>query len=145
MFLFGYRYHDSVLCVNKLRAIASFLVLATWLSCSIRCQLVMAGVFSPQKPIASLDTQGSSAPDSDDDSVCSWMESGGYEAPDCGITVDIPIFDDQQQFLWALLILEHESPQARSSSDDPIPPELPQSWQFSSRTALPARPPSFVS
>ena len=131
--------------MNKLKSIFSFLVLASWLSCTLHCQLAMAGVLQPQKAFAALDAPAS-APDSDEDSVCSWMESGGCEARDCSIAVDFPLVECAPfESLWTLIFA---NPVPRVCSDgnvEPVPPELPQSWQFSLRTALPARAPSFIS
>lgn len=75
--------------------------------------------------------------------ICCSLASAIYKADDYhALTVAVPI---------AALLDDWDLPALLQYSDRPLPsistspPELPKSWQFNYRTALPPRAPSFVS
>ena len=128
--------------VNRLKGIMSVIVLALWASCTIHCELEM---FASAKASSCCqgDEQRSGKPASPESCVCTVIASGGYT-----VQKNAPVAAPAPE-----VILEFtEIPQSEDALREAVvedlifaPPELPRSWQFSLRTALPPRAPSFVS
>jgi len=82
--------------------------------------------------------------DSDcDDDACAVVESASYKTENNRVAIPTPVLVPAL-FLTPLLSLEVVFA-ANLLVFEASPPELPATWQFSFRTALPPRAPSFVS
>lgn len=130
--------------VNRLKGILSVIVLALWASCTIRCELEMFASAKASSCCNAGEESGGGAPaSSPDHCVCSVIASGGYvvqkSAPLAALAPDA--------ILVFTVAAESEAALREAVVEDLIfaPPELPKIWQFSLRTALPPRAPSFVS
>jgi hypothetical protein len=75
---------------------------------------------------------------------CASVESGFYKTEDGRQVVPTPPLV-ASAFLTAILLEAAQDATPTDVISDSIPPELPKVWQFSFRTALPPRAPSFVS
>lgn len=128
--------------VKRLKTVLSLIVLALWSACTINCEIVnlTAAEMSP-----CCDEQGGKqqqTPAQSDHCVCSWVKSGGYIAEKTAVPLLLPVCLP----LFALpAYSEVPMPDAQAKELTCSPPELLTSWQFSSRTALSPRAPSFVS
>ncbi|HWN97510.1 MAG TPA: hypothetical protein VNT99_20945 [Methylomirabilota bacterium] len=78
---------------------------------------------------------------SDEDDGCVTVESGSYKVPDTVPEVPAPVF---AVVLFELPIFIAE-PLGQPAPERAAPDEIPASWLFFSRTALPPRAPSLVS
>ncbi|MCI0538431.1 MAG: hypothetical protein L0Z50_24760 [Verrucomicrobiales bacterium] len=83
--------------------------------------------------------------DCGDDDACATVESGNYKSEEGQVSAPkAPILP--VAFALALLSdLAALEPPASEISPEATPPELAHVWQFSFRTALPPRAPSFIS
>ena len=75
-----------------------------------------------------------------DDDACAQLEGGAYKVADPQVTPSLPLLT----LLFQVLVIEPVVSEASVLATAP-PPEIPVGWQFSFRTALPPRAPSFVS
>ena len=125
-----------------LRTITVLALVALWLPVSVHCQL-------EQLPglefLSCCDHEDTTAPHPDDDCEgdgCAVVESGLYKTEERQNSLTAPNFPPVQSSSVrmtsapaAVLALVHGT----------SPPELSRIWQFSFRTALPPRAPSFAS
>ena len=126
-----------------LRTITVLALVALWLPVSVHCQL-------EQLPglefLSCCDHEDTTAPHQDDDCEgdgCAVVESGLYKTEERQNSLTAPNFPP----------VKFQSPQTPITSAPAVrafvhgtaPPELSCIWQFSFRTALPPRAPSFVS
>jgi hypothetical protein len=74
------------------------------------------------------------------DDACSTLENGGYKVAETETAVPVPSLTVLllQLSLWEIVPSEQPSPVTAS------PPEIPVSWTFLFRTALPPRAPSLA-
>jgi hypothetical protein len=79
-----------------------------------------------------------------DTDSCASVESGFYKIEDAGQVVPMPPLIPSA-FLTATMLEAARPAVFQSVIFDFAPTELPRLWQFSQRTALPPRAPSFVS
>lgn len=129
--------------VKLLRAMLTMLLVALWPLATSHCSL---------EQLAGLDflacaDEAAAAPHQDQDcgtDSCASVESGCYKTEDASHVVPTPS-------LMASVLLNDLPLEAGPSGDasltvlDFVPPELPNFWQFSLRTALPPRAPSLDS
>jgi hypothetical protein len=126
--------------VNRWKAILSLLCLAVWLPATQHCKL------ENLPGLAFLQCAGDTPTNSDcgDGDQCDQVERGLYKSESTTLVLTPPA-------IVALFVAAELSEQFESSQILTIgakvapPPDLPTSWQFSSRTALPVRAPSFAS
>lgn len=123
----------------------TLLVLANWFACIVHCQSEQARL--PSNPVGSLQTgfvAASQASGGEDCHVCDWVATGGYKtsesrvvAPDV-VPVLMPTFTP----------VPHSSlpvTQVHFAEWSTPPPDLPGTFLFVCRTALPVRAPSLAS
>ena len=107
----------------------------------IRCEMEMTSRSVPLNCCAS--ENGGSNQNQTDKCVCSFLESGGILSEQSHITLPSP---NELLVLFAVIQDTDELPAIHSVADATLaPPELKSCWQFSFRTALSPRAPSFVS
>ena len=115
----------------------SFVVLALWLVATHHCQL--ENVPGLKFLRCASPAPGSSHCEGDS---CQIVESGAYKICDTRACVVVAP-------LLAVIVpaeaLEDSATAEGTAASEALPPELPQSWQFISRTALPVRAPSVSS
>ena len=118
-----------------------------WLPCTLHCSLAAAGI--PLADCCEGATAGEKSPDSPasdpcrDCPTCSAVESGGYVKQDQAVDVK-PVLTVAWLWDW----LESLTPPVSadvSSLRTISPPELPPSWRFVERAALPPRAPACLS
>jgi hypothetical protein len=78
---------------------------------------------------------------SGEDDACASVESASYKTPEAALDVPVPSFS----FVLFQLPVLAAPPAQQVAPVTAAPSEIPTSWQFVSRTALPPRAPSFVS
>ena len=71
---------------------------------------------------------------------CAQLEKATYKTSDPQVTPSLPLLT----LLFQVLVIEPAVSEQSILASAP-PPEIPAGWQFSFRTALPPRAPSFVS
>jgi hypothetical protein len=129
--------------VKSLRILLTLLLVALWPLVTSHCSLEQM----PGLEILACADETATAPHQENDCQtdgCAAVESGFYKTEDGREVVPLPPLIPSA-FLTTIF-LEAAPPAAVSRvAIDSAPPELPQSWQFSFRTALPPRAPSFVS
>ena len=78
------------------------------------------------------------------DSTCCTLASGSYKADDYSrLHIAAPLFIGV--FIFEAFAAEAEPDTTVRKADDSGPPTLFKTWQFTFRTALPPRAPSFAS
>lgn len=127
----------------RFRSIVSLLLVAVWLPAISHCKLEVLPGFS----FLVCGDQADDAPHQDNDcdsDGCAQFEDGLYKTEDAQDLASVPVFVPAD-FLG--LALERVSWPSPGLLDFPAtgPPELPVTWQFSRRTALPVRAPSLTS
>ena len=129
--------------VKSLRILLTLLLVALWPLVTSHCSLEQM----PGLEFLACADEAATAPHQENDcetDSCASVESGFYKTEDGRQVVPPPPLTPSA-FLTEIL-LEAEQPAAAGCVVfDSIPPELPKVWQFSLRTALSPRAPSFVS
>ncbi|MEY2408587.1 MAG: hypothetical protein QOF48_1257 [Verrucomicrobiota bacterium] len=116
-------------------------LLAVWLAATNHCRLE----FIPGLSFMACCEQGDGAPTQDKDCEtdgCAAVESGFYKMEDGQASLSAPPVAALPLLLPLFLI---QVPPATTVVPDVIPPELPVTWQFSSRAAASPRAPSLLS
>ena len=126
--------------VNRWKAIFSLLCLAVWLPATQHCKL------ENLPGLTFLQCAGETPTNSDcgDGDECDQVERGLYKSERTGMVVTPPPM---------ILLFAAAEPDQQIQSSEWVaaeakaapPPQLPKSWQFSCRAALPVRAPSFAS
>lgn len=129
--------------VKSLRILLTLLLVALWPLVTSHCSLEqMPGL----EFLACVD-EAATAPHQEngcETDSCASVESGFYKTEDGRQVVPMPPLV-ASAFLTEILLEAEKPATAGCVVFDSIPPELPKVWQFSLRTALPPRAPSFVS
>lgn len=127
--------------MTKLTKLFAVLTLALWGLASMHCTLEALPGLDFLKTCCFADTAPSSHQGCESDG-CAAVEDGSYRAE------EQPVFAPQPLLAHALLTSVTEPMRSELQAPFPVgslaPPELPRSWQFSRRTALPPRAPSLV-
>jgi hypothetical protein len=129
--------------VKWLKTVVALMLLALWMPATSLCLIERAGWFANDNCCPS---SSQSAPNSQSsgEATCCALASATYEANNNQtVAVASPIV--AFLVLWDLTAVVEELNTPQSVSLSPSPPDLPVTWQFSLRTALPPRAPSFVS
>ena len=137
---------DKFRPVTRLRSIVCLLLIAVWLPASSHTLLEFAGVIHERHANHDADSSGSHEHD-----------TANHEAADgkCAVSstqINIPVRDMLAlPLLFCARALSdaaelHSEPEASGLAPPGVaPPQLSHRWQFSFRTALPARAPSLIS
>lgn len=133
--------------MNKIRTALTILLAILWLPVSSHCLfLEVTSGFESLSCCFHTDTE-EKAPHHEEDCAtdsCSVVEGAKYKSSFQRVTV--PLLDTQVLFeLLPLLEPALTSKVLSAHQSDDALAQLPVSWQFSARTALPSRAPSFVS
>ena len=126
-----------LLCVRWLYSVAASVLLAIWLPATSLCLLERANWLSNDECCPSSSEQ---APTKDGNNCCV-LASAPYKAGDTRPIAPLAILLSFFTVAEPLAALDEPLHPALSLS----PPDLPNTWQFSFRTALPPRAPSLVS
>lgn len=132
-----------MLRVNIVKKIAAWLLLAVWLPVTSHCLLELAEFIPLDDCCAASSSSTGSHQDGADD-ACNTLESASYKVDDNAAVLIPPAVG---LLVCVLAPLEDLSVAAQFSSDflTVAPPNLPVTWQFSYRAALPIRAPSAAS
>jgi hypothetical protein len=127
--------------VKRFHRIVALCVLAVWSACMVRCELE-----ATLHAAASCCDEGekpSPAPVQANHCICTFVQSGGiiYEKSD----VSIPAQTAAVFVLTAAFEANDFQPKPAFAGLTHSPPDHLNCWQFSFRTALPPRAPSFIS
>ncbi|HKS37334.1 MAG TPA: hypothetical protein VJW76_09110 [Verrucomicrobiae bacterium] len=128
--------------MNSWKRILAAALLVLWVPLTMHCRLESL----PGMEFLACCPHEEAAPhqDSDcDDDACAVVESASYKTENGRIAIPTPVLVPAL-FLAPLLRLE-AIPAVNHLAFEKPSPELPVSWQFSFRAALPPRAPSFVS
>jgi len=118
------------------------MLLTLWLPATLCCVLERADVPGFIDCCVDEATDGQPEQPCESDTCCQ-VEKGSYKLEQVSIRIAVPqisVLDD----LLNALAADHDVSIGSASPSFP-PPDLPVSWQFSYRTALPARAPSVAS
>ncbi len=127
--------------LGKLTKIIAPTLLFFWVLASAHCELEqLPGL----KFLVCCEHADNAAPHQDNDcqeDACSVVESGFYKIDDNQVSTSAPLL----VLSYLLPGIESRAPAVPMGFACPLsaPPELPRIWQFSFRTALPPRAPSF--
>ena len=121
--------------MKRLLQLLSLVLAVLWVPVTSHCtwENVVASQFFKCAPADS--EKGDCAGDG-----CAQLEGGAYKVADPQVTLSLPLLT----ILFPVLVMEPVVSGASVLATAP-PPEIPAGWQFSFRTALPPRVPSFVS
>ena len=135
---------SSLVDVKWLKMIAVAALLGLWLGASNHCSLEQIPGLNF---LVCCDHEEETAPHQDSDCEtdgCALVEDGLYKTEDCRVVATAPLLGIPAAFLHNHL-QEAPPPVTLSGFLTFAPPELPASWQFAFRTALPVRAPSAAS
>ena len=127
----------SVSTLKRLLQIFGLALALLWVPITSHCswESLIGGDFFKCAPTAE---KGDCSNDGDS---CGTVESASYKVPDAAPAISAPVF--------AVVFFQIPAPSIplsrRIAPPTAAPSEIPVSWQFVSRTALPPRAPSFVS
>lgn len=137
-------------CLSRFRSIVALMMVAFWLPSSSHAWLQMAGLIHSDHSTHS-DSDHDDSDDSDEHGGGNHDLADGLCRTEVGsVSVLMPnahfAYVSNVAFLWSFsATLEADPNHSGPSPPGTSPPELSHRWQFSFRTALPARAPSFVS
>jgi len=135
--------------VRLWKTVLTMLMLVTWFTCTIHCQLEKEGLFRKAAAQAAISTHSvaSTASDEADSNVCDWVTTGGLQFSDARVSAPdffpVPVIAFLGIAFSDLVLRPDES--CGQSEWSVAPPELRASFNFVFRTALPARAPSIAS
>ncbi len=128
--------------MKSLRTLLTLVLVALWPLVTSHCDLEALPGFAI---LACADEPEATHADKNcETDTCASVESGFYKIEDAQPMVPTPSLVPSD-LLTSILLSPAEPARSWPPRSDPAPPELPQSWQFTFRTALPARAPSLVS
>ena len=131
----------NLCAVSKLARCFALMVLALWGLAAMHCKLEALPGMAFLRSCCFADSSSASPKDCETDS-CGAVEDGKYRPEELNASAPHPVL------VSALLLAAIEAPlpelMAHPFTVAKPPPELPRSWQFSLRAALPPRAPSLV-
>jgi hypothetical protein len=138
--------YQSITVVRSLRNILFVLAAFAWLPMTSHCRLESVPGFEFLACISETNCHGESKPQGTvpEQSGCCSIEKSQYKSDQFRVTVQTPVMLPIQAdplFDVASALPAEVSVSILNTG----PPELPSTWQFSFRTALPARAPSLIS
>ena len=134
---------SSLVNVKWLRTMMTLTLAAVWLVATNHCKLELI----PSLGFLVCCAHGDAAPHQDNDcdtDNCAAVEKSFYKSEDTQPSVTVPDFVLADSLTLSLDELARVSPVCFNLPAF-APPELPVTWQFSYRTALPPRAPSIAS
>lgn len=131
--------------VRVTKTVLTMLLLVTWFTCTLHCQLEKDGLFRDVAAQTGADSESEDCELADASShICDWVTSGGLHSPESRVSA--PEFIPLLAFLGFAFPDLLIPPEPSSQCDRSVaPPELRSSVHFVFRTALPARAPSIAS
>jgi hypothetical protein len=131
-----------VVRVKWLKTVAVFGFLAFWLVASNHCRLELV----PGLDFLACQEDGTPLPEkSCETDGCAAVESGFYKMEDAQTALSAPSLAPLLSLTLLVPRLLVRLPPVSRVTPDSVPPELPVTWQFSSRAVAPPRAPSLVS
>jgi hypothetical protein len=131
----------NLLAVKRISALVAVVLAIIWLPAVSCCLIDSSGIWGKQECCSSKE---SPCTPENCDQPCGVLASAPYFVPEGKIPVfapdALPLFEIPE-----LLTVSRASVCVGRDFPATAPPELVGNWQFSFRTALPPRPPSFVS
>jgi hypothetical protein len=130
--------------VKSFRTLLTLLLVALWPLVTSHCNLEP---FAGLEFLSCAEAPANAAPHQEngcETDSCASVESGSYKTEDGRQVVPAPSLIPSA-FLTAILLEATQPVASQNIAPHFTPPELPKVWQFSFRTALPPRAPSFVS
>jgi len=127
--------------VNRLKTIVAMMLLALWVPITSHCLLERVSDLGFLACASDDSAKGDCGNDADG---CQSVESASYRSEDSQPLVSGFAF----AFTWVIAVLASDSPPPSQPSPalcTDAPPDIPSSWQFALRTALPVRAPSLAS
>ena len=121
-------------------------IITLWVAAGLHCRLEVLTGFEFLSCCQHSDTEQSPTHHEKDcnDDGCAAVERGFYRSEQPQAAPLIPLLDFVA-WMSPLLELDRDCASDHLVSISSSPPDLPKAWQFSQRTALPPRAPSFVS
>ena len=125
--------------VNWLRTVITLVMLALWPLAVMHCKLETIPGLEFLRCASDTPTGSDCQRDG-----CETVESAAYKTPDNQDIAPEPVFEIA---MLSMLLEREDCPYEKHFCwpETAAPPEFRKSWQFSFRTALPPRAPSFVS
>jgi hypothetical protein len=129
--------------MRRLFSFIACLLAVLWLPATLHCGLETAGLLLHEHGIESADSGCATACEKES---CSTLEDGAYKKASDPIKVSAPSLAlcITQLVLDVAVEAATESAPSVSPYTTDSPPELARTWQFTVRTALPARAPNFA-
>jgi hypothetical protein len=129
--------------MRRLFSFIACLLAVLWLPATLHCGLETAGLLLHEHGIESADSGCATACEKES---CSTLEDGAYKKASDPIKVSAPSLAlcITQLVLDVAVETAAESAPSVSPYTTDSPPELARTWQFTVRTALPARAPSLI-
>ena len=128
--------------MEKLKKAVGWLLLVIWLPATSLCLVERAGWLANDDCCPSSASKPAPGKSSGD-STCCTLASASYKADDYShLHITAPLFIGV--LIFEAFAGDSEAGQVDCNSDDVGPPTLRTTWQFTSRTALPPRAPSFA-
>ena len=127
--------------MSKLKKIAAMLALVLYGLASMHCILEGVPGYDFLKSCCFVDSAPSTPQDCESDECV--VENGDYRTEEQSVSAPQPLL--LITLLSSVIEVPLPEPQVASLVASESPPELPQVWQFSQRTALPVRAPSIDS
>ena len=133
--------------MNWAKRVLILLVLANWFACVVHCQSEQAQLFgNPTKDLQPSFQATSQTNGGEDSHICDWVVTGGCKASESLIAAPKIVPALSPAFTPAL---HHDAKlplkQANFAEWSTPPPDLPGTFLFVCRTALPVRAPCFAS
>jgi hypothetical protein len=125
--------------VNQWKAILGLLLLATWLPSALPCELKIV-LFPALDCCSAKNSQPGEKTDCNHCQICGTVAADGYTVSEFRVIfskISAPIVQVEAEPEELLLNMSF-------AAKSVVPPDLPTSWQFDLRAALPVRAPSFA-
>ncbi|MBM3836601.1 MAG: hypothetical protein FJ398_01355 [Verrucomicrobia bacterium] len=125
--------------MRRIKTTLALLLVAFWAPVSVHCKLELV----PGLEFLQCETETPAESDCDEDG-CQVIESARYKTEENAVVV-VPAFNQMAAPMAASFCEPAPLRLAKFRIPSTAPPELPRSWQFFERAALPPRAPSIVS
>jgi hypothetical protein len=130
--------------VSRFTKAISLLLLALWVPGTMHCLLETVPGFSFMQVCCGGDEASPATGECADD-VCGEVESGSYRLEDHSVMAPVAaVFLAWEAWDWLGVPFAEHALQSQFLPASPGPHELPRSWQFHHRAALPPRAPSLA-
>ena len=131
--------------MSRLRRSLVWLLAVLWLPAILHCEIDQAGLFASPPGCCEHDEQHQAADDDAAcDETCAVFDLGLGKVRDAALSLPAPPLLDLADWLRPAAKPDAAAAPSLLSRATDSPPELSRTWQFSARTALPARAPSHL-